>query len=172
MQLDSFESETIFHSVHIFPQKKVEEFPSESWFKQRMNRRQMLPIYESLVFTTILLLKQTYKCSDITGFNELLCPFMRCGLHHAARLCYENQRERWMNVGQLSDGWTGKHKLGSSNCEQVTLELIMVLWRPLSLTLMVICLSERSGLMNGGWILMWGFFLGSNMYLQENRQQV
>lgn len=44
---------------------------------------------------------------------------------------------------------------------------MMVLWIPLSLTLMVICLSERSGLMNGGWILTCGFFLGSSMYLHE-----
>lgn len=36
------------------------------------------------------------------------------------------------------------------NCEQLTLELMMVLWMPLSLILMVICLSEKSGLMNGG----------------------
>lgn len=49
---------------------------------------------------------------------------------------------------------------------------MMVLWMPLSLTLMVICLSDRSGLMNGGWILTWGFLLGSKMYLQKNWQQV
>lgn len=52
-----------------------------------------------------------------------------------------------------------------SNWEPLTLELMIVLWIPLSLTLMVICRSERSGLMKGGWILMWGFFLGSNTYL-------
>lgn len=62
-------------------------------------------------------------------------------------------------------------KKSSSNGEQLTLELTMVLWMPLSLILMVICLSDRSGLMNGGWILIWGFFFGSNMYLHKNKQQ-
>lgn len=52
----------------------------------------------------------------------------------------------------------------------LTLHLMMVLWRPLSLILMVICLSERSGLMKGGWILTWGFFLGSSMYLKQKRR--
>lgn len=47
----------------------------------------------------------------------------------------------------------------------------MVLWMPLSLILIVICLSARSGLMKGGWILTWGFFLGSSMYLQEKKQR-
>lgn len=59
-----------------------------------------------------------------------------------------------------------------SKCERLTLDRTMVLWMPLSLTLMVICLSDRSVLMNGGWIFTWGFFLGSSMYLEENEQQV
>lgn len=50
---------------------------------------------------------------------------------------------------QLVDTTTQESNIGAT-CELLTLELTMVPWMPLSLTLMVICLSERSGLMNGG----------------------
>lgn len=50
---------------------------------------------------------------------------------------------------------------------RLTLELTIVLCMPLSLTLMVICRSQRSGRINGGWILTRGLILGSNTYLQK-----
>lgn len=41
----------------------------------------------------------------------------------------------------------------------------MLPWIPLSLTLMVSCLSESSGRRKGGWIATAGLFLGATMYL-------
>lgn len=102
------------------------------------------------------------------------------GIHYVSHLWHEtmgikqekmvaSHAEEGLPVGRLDDGETGKCL--SVIVEKVTLELMMVVWMPLSLILMVICLSDRSGLMNGGWILTWGFFLGSIMYLHKKRQQ-
>lgn len=139
------------------------------------------------------------KFSNISYFNELLRPVLCCLEYEpafkwearkrtGAATCYtlvtrdygNKSRRKWLQHGRWrtkcrSVGWwSNRETTGEklrSNCEWLTLELMMVLWMPLSLTLMVICLSDRSGLMNGGWILTWGFFLGSDVYLHEDGQR-
>lgn len=74
-------------------------------------------------------------------------------------------------MSSWSGGGASEYEDGSETAARLTFDLMMVLWRPLSLILMVICLSERSGLMKGGWILTLGFFLGSRMYLERRRRR-
>lgn len=76
----------------------------------------------------------------------------------------------WYHVGALLAGAFSVSLDTFTGTARLTLDLMMVLWMPLSLILMVICLSDRSGLIKGGWILTRGFFLGSSMYLKEKKE--
>lgn len=95
------------------------------------------------------------KCFNMNDFSELLSWIQLASKTGRNKKDLEVRNERNLTFRN----WR------RCNWELLTLELIIVLWIPLSLTLMVICRSETSGLMKGGWILMWGFFLGSNTYL-------